>query len=701
MLRRFLPTFLLLFALSICSLAAQQNIRCAADEVFQQELATEQGRLAKANFDREIRSWLANHQGDSRAGAAPDYVIPVVFHIVQYSEVDEISDACVQSQLDVMNEDFQLLNSDTSIAVQDWSGEFGNPNIEFCLATVDPNGDPTTGITRTVDSVRTDHNIGDGLKALIQWPPQQYLNVWVPRSIVGGVLGYATLPPTLNSSPQNDGIVLHGQYFGRGSCADAPYDRGRTATHEVGHWLGLYHTFQNGCAGTSATDCATAGDEVCDTPPTASSNFGCPSTQNTCTETPNDLNDQTYNYMDYVDDNCMCMFSHGQSDRMIATLNTTRSVLVSPTNNQATGCNCDENAPCAPQARFGADNTILCPGQTVNFSDQTNGPATTWVWSFPGGSPASATTANPTVTYTTPGTYDVSLTATNSLGTNTAIATGFITVVQPVPPPVIEDFETTFPVDWSIKNPDFSVTWELTDTAAASGSQSMVMDNWLYNAAGSADEIESNIIDLTSYASGELTFAYAYQRASFQFDTFTVYISGDCGDTWDNVWSKSGADLATVSGVAIAAPFYPASPSDWVSDTIDLSPYLNSDGVKFRFENIGWEGNLLFLDNINISALVSAEEAQALPQWSMEIAPNPFQDQFEVQYELQVGGAFELGLYDMTGRALYRTGTPVRSPGRYQVQIPSGISNALAPGMYFVRGQLDGRELTEKVIKLK
>ncbi len=701
MLRRFPLTFLLLVCFVLPgTLLAQQPHRCATDHLIQQEMETETGRLERERFNREIRTWLSENEGAARKTSTATYVIPVVFHIVQFDNNDVITDACVQSQLDVMNEDFQLLNSDTTIAIADWSGQFGFGDIEFCLATLDPQGNPTTGITRTVDSVRTDHAIGDGLKALIQWPPQQYLNVWVPRSISGGVLGYATLPTGLNSNPQNDGIVLHGQYFGRGTCAQAPYDRGRTATHEVGHWLGLFHTFQGGCSGTSASDCATSGDEVCDTPPTSVSNFGCPNTQNTCTETPMDMNDQTFNYMDYVDDNCMCMFSKGQVNRMHAVLNTTRSQLVSSTNNSATGCNCDELNPCSPIARFGANNTIICPGQTINFTDQTNGPATSWLWSFPGGSPSSSTMANPSVTYANPGVYDVTLTASNGLGTDTEIASGFVTVVQPVAPPVMEGFEVSFPSDWRIKNPDFSVTWELTDTVASTGNQCMMMDNWLYNAAGSADEIESNIYDMTGYANGELTFDYCYQQASFQRDTFSVYISGDCGVTWDKVWSKSGSDLATVGGVAIAVPFYPDDPSDWKTETIDLLPYLTSDGVKFRFENIGWEGNLLFLDNINISALVGAGEANPRSLGQLEIAPNPFQDGFRIDYTLVEKTDVEFSLVDMAGRVLLRQDAGGQVPGRHRLELDGDELKGLPAGIYFLRARTGGQQITRKVVKM-
>jgi len=273
-------------------------------------------------------------------------------------------------------------------------------------------------------------------------------------------------------------------------------------------------------------------------------------------------------------------------------------------------------------------------------------------------------------------------------------------VVQPLPPPVMESFEVTFPSDWEIKNPDFGVSWVVTDTAASSGSQSMFMDNWAYNAQGSADEVVSNIIDLTSYASGEMTFDYAYQRATFQFDTFSVYVSGDCGQTWTKEWSRSGDDLATVAGVAIASGYVPTGPGDWATDTIDLSAYLNSSGVKIRFENIGWEGNYLFLDNINISALVNSGEAVPGPGWSMEVAPNPFRDGFRVSYDLAEKAEVGFELLDVAGRVLYRVNLPAQVPGQHSWELPERFHSTLPAGIYFLRGQAGTRQQTAKVVRL-
>ncbi|HHG84036.1 MAG TPA: PKD domain-containing protein, partial [Bacteroidetes bacterium] len=587
--------------------------------------ATQEGRARQIAFETRLQNWQAEHAQERTTEAT--YIIPTVVHVVQLTSQDLISDACVQSQIDVINEDFQKLNADTNLVPASFLPVLGNVEVEFCLATKDPNGNVTTGINRVV-SPFANHNKGteeDSLKGLIQWPPSQYLNIWVVVDM-GNLLGYATFPSELAGSPHRDGVVLNGTYLGRGgNCsAQSPFDLGRTATHEIGHWLGLFHTFQGGCAGTSASNCAIAGDNVCDTPPTSSSTFGCPATKNTCTETPTDMDDMTMNYMDYVNDICMYMFTNGQATRMQAVLGSVRSVLVSQANHTATGCGCSAQSPCAPQANFGADNTTICPGQTVIFSDLSTGPAVSWSWTFAGGNPATSTLQSPSVTYANPGTYPVILSITNGQGSNTKAESAFVNVVQGAAPPMAEGFESMLPSNWQISNADNAQTWQVTSTAASTGSNSLFMDNWNYNAQGSEDVLTTRIVDLSNYGMADFTFDYAYKRAAFKFDTLQVFLSTDCGESWTLEWEKGGQALATVPGVSVATAYLPAGPSDFKTDSIDISNYLGVNGFKAKFVNLGHEGNSLYLDNVNLMGFVGRPEAVNGPGWSLHVRPNPF-----------------------------------------------------------------------------
>jgi hypothetical protein len=265
-------------------------------------------------------------------------IIPVVVHVVYNTAAQNVSDQQIQSQIDVLNLDYRRMNSDASSVPAVFQPVATDPRIQFQLAARDPNCGPTNGITRTKTTVTVfvpDTNnpttqAGNPVKFAASgghdaWPSSKYLNIWV-CNMGGNPLGYSSFP----GFPANvDGVVIDYTCFGNTGTVIAPYNLGRTATHEIGHWLNLFHTFQGGCAGTGAGNCSTGGDQVCDTPGVAGPNFGCPPlTTNSCTDSPTDLPDQTMNYMDYTDDACMYMFTLGQSVRIDATLAGVRSSVV-------------------------------------------------------------------------------------------------------------------------------------------------------------------------------------------------------------------------------------------------------------------------------------------------------------------------------------------------------------------------------------
>jgi hypothetical protein len=246
--------------------------------------------------------------------------IPVVVHIVWNSDVQNISDEQVHSQIEVLNQDFRGANADTSIVPPPFAGLIADSRIEFALAGTDPNGRPTSGITRTHTDV-TAFDTDDGVKSsatggVDPWPTDRYLNVWVCQ-LRGGLLGYAQFP---GGPAETDGVVILHSGFGTTGTAKAPFDLGRTTTHEVGHYLNLFHIWGDdgtGCGGT---------DEVDDTPNAAGPNFGVPTFPHvTCSNGPH--GDLFYDFMDYTDDRGMVMFTAGQAARMEACLDVVRSSL--------------------------------------------------------------------------------------------------------------------------------------------------------------------------------------------------------------------------------------------------------------------------------------------------------------------------------------------------------------------------------------
>ena len=275
--------------------------------------------------------------------------IPVVVHVVYKTTAQNISTSQIQSQINVLNADFRKLNSDVSGVPQAFAGLATDCQINFCLATRDPNGAVTTGITRT-KTTKTSFSTNDYVKKTSRggkdpWPASSYLNIWV-CNLSGGVLGYAQFP---GGSATTDGVVIGYKYFGTTGAATYPFNLGRTATHEVGHWLNLRHIW-----GDDGTGC-TGSDLVSDTPNQGGYNFGCPSFPKvSCSNGPN--GDLFMNYMDYTDDRCMFMFTTGQSGRMNATISGTRASLLS-----SSGC----AAPIVENQEETNDNISLSPDKFV------------------------------------------------------------------------------------------------------------------------------------------------------------------------------------------------------------------------------------------------------------------------------------------------------------------------------------------------
>jgi hypothetical protein len=246
--------------------------------------------------------------------------IPCVVHVVWNTNAQNISQAQIDSQIDVLNRDFRAANPDTSIVPGVFSGLIADSRIEFFLATEDPNGNPTTGVTRTQTSTAgfgTDDKVKSSATGGIDpWDPAHYLNIWVCQ-LGGGLLGYAQFP---GGPASTDGVVILHSGFGTNGTAAAPFDLGRTTTHEVGHYLNLLHIWGDdgsGCGGT---------DECGDTPNAAGPNFGVPTFPHvTCSNGPN--GDLFYDYMDYTDDRGMVMFTTDQVTRMQACLDTVRKEL--------------------------------------------------------------------------------------------------------------------------------------------------------------------------------------------------------------------------------------------------------------------------------------------------------------------------------------------------------------------------------------
>ncbi|MGV3587739.1 MAG: M43 family zinc metalloprotease [Adhaeribacter sp.] len=372
----------------------------------------------------------------------PVIQIPVVFHVIYHTPAENISDAQIQSQLQVLNEDYRHRNADSVKTLAAFKKLATDTGIQFCLATVDPTGKPTTGITRTyTDSLGFASD--EAMKFTAKggqnaWNPSQYLNIWV-CNVQNGFLGYAQFP---GGDPAIDGVVLWYQTVGKfpANPYKSVFNQGRTATHEIGHWLGLEHIW-----GIKDTGCDDS-DGIADTPPQDNANNGCPTGTIISCNNSAQGGDMYQNFMDYTDDACMNLFTHGQAAYMQAMVSSARPGLLS-----AVSC------AIPLQADFSAADSVVVTGATVQFYDNSIGlRATEWQWTFAGGSPATSSAQNPTVYYSEPGRYAVTLTVKSGAFSNnqTKRAYIFVTANEPriYPNPAQQFTNIELPANYEVEN---------------------------------------------------------------------------------------------------------------------------------------------------------------------------------------------------------------------------------------------------------
>ncbi|MEY4702728.1 MAG: hypothetical protein RIR96_625 [Bacteroidota bacterium] len=233
--------------------------------------------------------------------------VPVVIHVLYNQSSENISQAQILSQLKVLNDDFRRMNADASITPSAFRNDAADCRIMFCLAQLDPRGRTTNGIIRKQTS-KTAFALNDGMKFTASggddaWDSKKYLNIWV-CNLQGTALGYSTIP---GSSPDRDGVVIRFDAFGTTGTLRPTYNKGRTATHEIGHWLGLKHIWGE----------QTCGDDgIGDTPQQESYNSHCLNFPSMSACSPDNRGDMFMNFMDYTPDACMNIFTHGQKTKM-------------------------------------------------------------------------------------------------------------------------------------------------------------------------------------------------------------------------------------------------------------------------------------------------------------------------------------------------------------------------------------------------
>lgn len=658
---------------------AQKDTICG----FERNSRLHSGEITKANvmIMQEARKPATKQ---SQTASSHFKMIPVVVHVIHNGGIENISNAQIQSQIDVLNEDFGKISGSPG------DGNGVDTEIRFCLAKLDPDGKCTDGIVR-IKSTLTTHQTYQRpqLAALSAWDATRYLNIYVVKSInSGSILGYASFP----GGPMNeDGAVMAYNYFGRtGSIASNC--SGRTASHEIGHWFGLYHTFNGGCGADTCAD----GDLVCDTPPAAGPNFGCPVSVNSCSNDVPNVNDQVANYMDYSNDACKSMFTLGQKVRMQATLNTLRTTIWQAGNITATGCDSGYvSPPCAAVADFTSNGQNICVGNPVQFTNLSMNNPTGFTWYFPGGTPTTSTVQNTVVTYTAVGVYPVSLVATNSNGKDSVTFNNYITVSNPVPGlvlPYSEGFETSgFPPNGiMVDNADGGITWER-DTLAVqyAGLGSARINNLINTNYGQSDALVLPALDLSSLSNPYVSFRWAYAKSDVNYsDELIVLISTDCGVNFTQIFYRTNTTLIT--GPTQTTPYVPDSSTVWKLCNVSLASYATCDHAIIKIVNVTDGGNNLYVDHINIGASAVGIDENARTEPALLLYPNPANREFSILINdpRLAKEKIEVNVYDVLGKLV------LASDGVQKINI-----QGLAEGIYLVNIRAGGFSVQKRLIR--
>ncbi len=329
--------FVFFIVLLTISTTQAQLHRCGTMPHYNQSAAKNPAVQMRMNQTEEnSRNWIAKKKSSKSTESVVTITIPVVVHVIHQGEeigVDSnISDEQILSQIQILNNDFRSLNIDAITDSHPFWPVTVDTGIDFCMAKKDPNGKATNGITRTKSKYPYFNGIisNDTIKSTAKggrdnWDPTKYLNIWLYKLSPGNTnLGYATFPSELATEPQFDGVAIRYDAFGISPNNMSDNNLGRTATHEVGHWLNLRHIWGDENCGDDLVD---------DTVTHEKENYGCPTFPHSASSAcVSDLNGEMYmNYMDYVDDNCMNMFTNGQANRMRAALSIERVGLLTST----------------------------------------------------------------------------------------------------------------------------------------------------------------------------------------------------------------------------------------------------------------------------------------------------------------------------------------------------------------------------------
>ena len=673
--------FILLVGFALSQGTVDRDKFCSHDQDLYDRYQTD------ANFAREVDSveqvqnaHLASYKESSnRAGTI--YYIPVVYHVLHEGGAENISDAQIKSDLKDLNDTYRKRNANVGAVNPAFSGISADVEIEFRLAQKKNDGSCFSGITRTYSA--TTNTGGNGAADAVKlehgdFPGNKYMNIYVAKNI-GGAAGYTYRPgPPFYADMRNGIHVLHTYVGTIGTSTQTGYNT--TISHEAGHWLNLAHLWGNSNNPGLSSNCS--GDDGVSDTPNSIGWTSCNTSGVSCGTLDNVENVMEYSY-------CSKMFTNGQKTRMRAAVTSGtggRNNLITASNHTSTGI--FDDILC--RADFEAEGESVCENKPIQFYDNSYHNATSWNWSFPGGTPSTSNQQNPIVTYNNPGRHNVSLTVTNASGTISITKTQYMRVLPDwgLAMPFTEGFEITesqFEDSWETIADDTN-SWSL-NSANFSGSNSAMLRNYTIS-DGQESEIVSPSLNLTGNTAVNISFKYAYARKTTSTgESVQFLISNNCGESWVIARGLNPTTAATNS------EFFPTS-NQWGAQNITINNSFYSSNFRFKIKVTNGNGNNFFIDDININTTVGIEEVEGLTD--LNLYPNPMNNNATVSLNLSKESEVSVSLLNTLGQTVRTIASEVNlNQGEHNMNIEKGN---LVPGIYFLSVNLNGNRKIEKLI---
>ncbi len=689
------------------SVSAQENFKCGLN----QKLAKMYAENPQLEKDHEKLFLNGLHTEVKNGEKITVFTIPIVFHIIHTYGSENITDAQVLDQVAILNRDFRLMNADTADVVPSFKQIYGDVGIEFKLASIDPYGNCTNGIEHIYSH---EAYVGDDFSKLNQWYRDRYLNVWVVASMQNGVAGYAFYPTdTEGSNFFRDGIIILDNYIGSIGTG-SPYNS-RALTHEIGHYLGLSHPWGS----TNEPGVACGDDYINDTPITKGSNLNCNLSMAVCDPA---IIENVQNYMDYS--YCSRMFTLDQVSAMRNIIQGDagkRNKLITPENHTLTGVDLTSTPVCKPIADFNATKRFTCIGSSVAFKDASyNAPASgfTYNWSFQDATPATSTSATPSVVFNSPGYKTVTLIVSNASGADTLEMENYIYVSEDwanIDGPRMIDMEDDLVYWFRSDNVENNYAkFQISPNKGYNNSRCYVLNNYkntdnalafsddyfYYNRlGGSVDNLITPSFNLANTSNASLTFKYAYASNGTTVaeikETLKIYSSKDCGQTWTLRKTMTGSELLS-AGYASNSDFIPVNNNAWKTATINYTTSSTDVKTRFKFEFTATDlSSNLYIDDINVGGTLglTTNSADAL---EVVAFPNPSKvgQAITIQYHAQ-DEPVTFTLRDIQGKVLSQV---VRNEMNQEVTFELDTNQQLSSACYFLEVQTGNFKSTKKII---